>query len=44
MLMPTRKASSLPRATGGDRPLAVITVTDVTQLAATEARLTAVLD
>ena len=32
------------RATGGDRPLAVITVTDVTQLAATEARLTAVLE
>jgi diguanylate cyclase (GGDEF)-like protein/PAS domain S-box-containing protein len=33
------------RAAGGDeRPLAVITVTDVTALAATEARLTAVLE
>ena len=32
------------RATGGARPLAVITVTDVTALAATEARLTAVLE
>ena len=32
------------RATGDARPLAVITVTDVTALAATEARLTAVLE
>jgi len=32
------------RATGGDGPLAVITVTDVTALAATEARLTSVLE
>jgi diguanylate cyclase (GGDEF)-like protein/PAS domain S-box-containing protein len=32
------------RATGNERPLAVITVADVTALAATEARLTAVLE
>jgi diguanylate cyclase (GGDEF)-like protein/PAS domain S-box-containing protein len=32
------------RTTDGERPLAIITVTDVSVLAATEARLTAVLD